>query len=159
MAINKEIPNIIRIGIIYDNQIIRERLVLPNESVTIGRSGNAMFTIDVSFDSFELLESKGEGLYTLKFNDGMDGYVKSGNGVDYDLSQLRLERIASLKKDVYNYDVSENYLGKIVIEKQYTILFQFIKSPPLALKEEFSFEPEFVGDDDIIFLGFLQSYR
>ena len=35
MAINKEIPNIIRIGIIYDNQIIRERLVLPNESVTV----------------------------------------------------------------------------------------------------------------------------
>jgi hypothetical protein len=154
MAINKEIPNIIRIGIIYDNQIIRERLVLPNESVTIGKSGNSMFTIDVSFDSFEILEAKGEGLYTLKFIDGMDGYVKSSDGVDYDLSQLRMERIASFKKDIYVYDVSENYLGKIVIEDKYTILFQFIKSPPLALKEEFSFDPEFVGDDDIIFLGF-----
>jgi hypothetical protein len=154
MAINKEIPNIIRIGIIYDNQIIRERLVLPNESVTIGKSGNSMFTIDVSFDSFEILEAKGEGLYTLKFIDGMDGYVKSSDGVDYDLSQLRMERIASFKKDVYTYDVKENYLGKIVIEDKYTILFQFIKSPPLALKEEFSFDPEFVGDDDIIFLGF-----
>lgn len=153
MAINNEIPNIIRIGIIRDNQIIRERLVLPNESVTIGKSGDAMFTIDVGFDSFELLESKGEGLYTLKFKDGMDGYVRSPS-VDYDLDRMRAERIASFKKDVYTYDVSENYLGKIVIEKQYIILFQFIKSPPLALKEEFSFDPDFVGDDDIIFLGF-----
>ena len=47
----------------------------------------------------------------------------------------------------------DQYLGKVVIDG-YTILFQFIKSPPIALKAEYSFEPEFVGDDDIIFLGF-----
>ena len=155
MSINNEVPNIIRIGIIYDNQIIRERLVLPNESVTIGRSGSAMFTIDVSFDEFELLESKGDGVYTLKFIDKMEGYIRNPNRqIDYELSQMKAERIASFRKDVYTYDVSETYLGKIVVEEKYTILFQFIKSPPLALKEEFSFEPEYVGDDDIIFLGF-----
>lgn len=123
-------PKILRIGVIQAGKIIEERLIRRRENVTIGASPRNTIvvpasTLPRSFTLFEL----GQGRYSLKFSDAMDGRVFVGEQV-LSLEQVRQGGHARMRGNVGELPLNESSRGKVLLG-EVTLLFQFVTPPPV----------------------------
>ena len=152
--------SVLRIGVVKDNQLVDERLIQPGESVSVGSDSLCTFVVegdDISFlgESFTLFESKGEN-YSLIFTDNMKGMIKTGNS-SVQLNELISSQKAGKKGKSYHYQIEQEFKGKIEVGS-YNLLFQFVKVPAVAIKDESAFQPVLLAEDDYVFVGFLVLY-
>jgi hypothetical protein len=120
---------ILRIGIIQGGKIIEERLIKKRDTVTIGQSVNATFSIPLSElpKEYQLFVMKG-GQYSLSFTDAMVGSVTVKDG-SLDLNSIKAQHLSKRTGDSYQYPLMSDSRGKVVIG-DVTILFQFVIPPP-----------------------------
>lgn len=127
----KEAPKVLRIGIVQRGKIIDEREMKRRETVTVGSSENATFTVASPAlpSSFDLFEYDGKRYY-LRFTPDMEGRVQhSGNEV---LSFDKLRGMGRVVKrgDHEAFVMDDSSRGKVIIGGDVTVLFQF--KTPLA---------------------------
>jgi hypothetical protein len=120
----------LRIGIILGGKIIEEKLLRTPQTVTVGQSAKNTFSVPVEGlpRTWPLFTTQGELGYVLNFADGMDGRLSDGSGV-YTFEQLKAGP-AVRKGNGYSMKLSDASRGKITFGEM-TILFQFVKAPPI----------------------------
>ena len=81
---------VLRIGVIQSGKLVEERRLRKRETVSFGKKNGAMFQITADHlpDEMKLFEYTG-GKYYLRFNEEMDGQVKTGSGGYVSLKKLR----------------------------------------------------------------------
>lgn len=122
-------PRILRIGIVLGGNIIEERLVRTQETITIGQSAKNTFSIPIEGlpRTFPIFAYE-NGKYTLNFTGNMDGRISSGGGV-HTLSQLK-QHGAQQRGDAWSSPLDFKSRGKVSVGSM-TLLFQFVTAPPL----------------------------
>lgn len=120
---------VLRIGIIQGGKIIEERTLKKRETVSVGSSEKASFsvnssTLPKSFDVFELVN----GEYVVRFTPDMGGVVQLKEGDVNELAQLQARPEAVKKADATTFPITDDARGKIKIG-DITVLFQF-RAPP-----------------------------
>ena len=126
-----KLPKVLRIGIIQGGKIIEERRLKRRETVSIGQSDKATFTVagvalPKTFDLFECVAGK----YTIRLNDTMTGGVQKGQSAVTDYKTMRSAGKLTKKGDVYIVPLTDESRGKVIMG-DLTVLFQFV-DPPLA---------------------------
>jgi len=125
---NTENQKILRIGIIQGGKIIEERLIRKRDSVSIGQSSGATFSIPLADlpKQYQLFIMKG-GSYFLSFSDKMRGNVavKESN---LDFNSIKAQNMGKRSGEFYHYQLKEDSRGKVVIG-DVTVLFQFVVPP------------------------------
>lgn len=150
---------VLRIGIIKDRNLVQERLIKQGETVTIGESANNTFVFPASVlpQKEYALFVYGKKGYVLNFTQAMKGKISSGGAV-VALDKLRNDPSVERAEDQWRLPLTEQDRGKIGIDDNVTVLFQFVPPPPQqAVKaiQQMDFRPRLLEDDDPIFLGFL----
>ncbi len=122
-------PRILRIGIVLGGNIIEERLVRTQETITIGQSAKNTFSIPIEGlpRTFPIFAYE-NGKYTLNFTGNMDGRISSGGGV-HTLAQLK-QHGAQRRGDSWSAALDFKARGKVSVGSM-TLLFQFVTAPPL----------------------------
>jgi outer membrane biosynthesis protein TonB len=122
-------PRILRIGIVLGGNIIEERLVRKRETITLGQSTSASFSIPIEGlpKSFPIFSFE-NGKYFLHFRDNMDGRI-SADGQVQTLGQLKASGIRKQGTD-WVVPLDEHARGKVSVDSM-TLLFQFVTAPPL----------------------------
>lgn len=150
---------VLRIGVIQDGKIVRERVMKGGESVTVGESPKASVVFPKTHLPAEFVIFKWTGReYVLRFTEGMKGKIDrigAANAV-VALQQLRDDPTVSRSDGVWSYTLTEQDRGKLTID-QVTILFQFVAPPaPANVSTQVAdFRPRLMQEDDPVFLGFL----
>lgn len=148
---------VLRIGIIQGGKIIEERTLKKRETVTVGSSDKAMFSVSSSslpksFDLFELVN----GEYQVRFTPEMGGVVQLKEGDVNELGQLQARPEAIKKADSTAFPITDDARGKIKVG-DITVLFQFRAAPASVGKA--ALPPEvrgtFVSNIDIQFSSIL----
>lgn len=129
---DKDAPKVLRIGIVQRGKIIDEREMKRRETVTVGTSDSATFTVASPAlpPTFDLFEYDGKRYY-LKFTPEMEGRVQhSGNEV------LSFDKLRGMGRVVRRGDhdafvMDDSSRGKVIIGGDVTVLFQF-KAPVAA---------------------------
>ena len=152
--------SVLRIGVVKDRQLIDERLIQPGGSVSIGSDRLCTFILEgeeVSSlgESFTLFESKGDN-YNVIFSDDMKGMIKAGDA-SFQLEELISSQKAGKKGKNYYYQIEQDFKGKLEVGS-YNFLFQFVKVPAVAIKDDTAFQPKLLEEDDYVFIGFLVLY-
>lgn len=143
---------LLRIGIIQDGKIVREKLIQAGESVTVGESPKSTFVFpktSLEAPEFTLFRATSGG-YELRFTRAVRGRVSAGG------------KVVALQKALPEAGEGTLLLGpddrgKITID-DITVLFQFVTPPPVAAArpiETHDFRPRLFEDDDPAFFGFL----
>jgi TonB family protein len=122
-------PRILRIGIVLGGNIIEERLVRTQETITIGQSAKNTFSIPIEGlpRTFPIFAYE-NGKYTLNFTGNMDGRISSGGGV-HTLAQLK-QHGAQRRGESWSAALDFKARGKVSVGSM-TLLFQFVTAPPL----------------------------
>lgn len=143
---------LLRIGIIQDGKIVREKLIKAGESVTVGESPNCTFIFpktSLETPEFTLFRATPEG-YALQFNRAVRGRVSAGGKV------VALQK-ALPETGEGTLALGPDDRGKLTID-DVTVLFQFVTPPPVAATKPVQageFKPRLFEDDDPAFFGFL----
>ena len=152
--------SVLRIGVVKDRELVDERLIQPGQAVSVGSDSLCTFVIegeDVAFlgESFTLFESKGDH-YSLIFTDNMKGMIRTGDS-STQLDELISSQKVGKKGKNYQYQIEQEFKGKIEVGS-YNFLFQFVKVPAVAIKDENALQPKLLAEDDYVFIGFLVLY-
>ncbi len=125
---------VLRIGIIQGGKIIEERTLKKRETVSVGSSEKAMFTVNSpSFPkSIDLFEIVG-GEYLIRFTPDMSGVVQLKEGDVNELAQLQARPEAKKAADATTYPITDDSRGKVKVG-DVTVLFQFRAAPAAAGK-------------------------
>ncbi len=120
---------ILRIGIVLGGNIIEERLVRKQETITIGQSAKNTFSIPIEGlpRTFPIFAYE-NGKYTINFTGNMSGRVSSGGGV-HTLAQLK-QQGAQRQGEAWSAPLDYKARGKVSVGSM-TLLFQFVTAPPL----------------------------
>jgi TonB family protein len=122
---------ILRVGVLQNGRIIEERLLRPNEPVTLGSRLNNTISVTGSAvipASVTLFDVKG-GKYALHFTDAMSGKIAVG-GVDYELGSLKQAGKAKSGGGTWSVELDDKSRGKVSID-DVTVLFQLVAAPPV----------------------------
>lgn len=162
---NNDIPaKILRIGVIKDNQVINERLILPGKPVTIGTSSDNLFQISDKTlpQRFTLFHSKDHAYYM--------------NFVAKMQIRVSLEKTPHPEKKPW---LTSDIIGMPQVQKkgetsilplefgdkgsvnvgEYRFLFQFIDTPPIALRALRSdYNNKNFTEEDKAFFSFLSIF-
>lgn len=132
MATKQPVEKILRLGIIQNGRIIEERLLRNREAVTVGQTLKNTFVIASNAfpPAFTMFDVKG-GKYVLHFTDKMSGRMLLGSSV-HDLESLKRSGKAKKSGSGWTIELSQRARGKVTLG-DVTILFQFVKPPPLAV--------------------------
>ncbi len=159
MAEKSRSNKVLRIGVIQDGKIVRERVMKGGESVTVGESPKASVVFPKTHLPADFVIFKWTGKeYVLRFTEQMKGKIDrigAANAV-VALQNLRDDPSVSRTDGVFSYPLTEQDRGKLTID-QVTILFQFVAAPAaVAVSTQVTdFRPRLMQDDDPVFLGFL----
>lgn len=143
---------LLRIGIIQDGKIVREKLIKAGESVTVGESPKCTFVFpktSLEAPEFTLFRATPDG-YALHYTRAVRGKVSAGGKVVTLQKALPAEGEGSL-------GLTQDDRGKLTID-DVTVLFQFVTPPPVAAVKPIQagdFKPRLFEDDDPAFFGFL----
>jgi len=144
----------LRVGLIQRGKIVEERLLRRPEPVTIGSSPKCTLAVPqgdlpVSFELFGVAR----GGYQLAFDQRMNGHVASPEG-QLDFDQLVAQGVARRKGALHVVALEPNQWGRVTFGEA-TVLFQFVKPPPLVPRAHLprevrgnrfrSMDPLFVG--------------
>lgn len=137
-----QLPKVLRIGIIQGGKIIEERKLKKRETVSVGQSPKAMFSVSSAampqtFDLFELVGNE----YYLRFTDDMEGVVQLDETVVHDLNQLKNSQTQK-RGNAYAFKITDASRGKVKFG-EVTVLFQF--RPQTAAAGKIELPPEAKG--------------
>lgn len=121
---------VLRIGIIHGGKIVEERRLKKRETVSVGSSEKATFSVKANdvpklMDVFELVGND----YFVKFNEKMDGRLQTGRQPVRDFKKLRADAKVQKKGDLFVAPLTDDSRGKVIFG-DVTVLFQFV-DPPL----------------------------
>lgn len=157
-------PKVLRIGVNLDGKLVKDKLVRPNEAVTIGDSPKATFQIPAGYvpkPEFVMFAPKG-GKYTLTFTDKMKGKIGTEKSPPVSLDKLRQESSGDVERtnDGWRVLLTEDDRGMITLAENVKILFQFVSAPPTSPQKAppVDFRPRFVEEDDTALFGFLMLF-
>lgn len=157
MSDQKQQAKVLRIGIIHDEQLVKERQVNAGETVTIGPAETNTFVFEganIDGNSFPIFVWR-DGEYSLQLSSKMKGKVNLG-GKAISVTKLRKE-MDPVSEGIWSVTLTEADRGKIKIAP-FTLLFRFVDPPPVKVSaplESMSFKPRLIEDDDPVFLGIL----
>lgn len=152
-------PKVLRIGVNLDGKLVKDKLIKPNETVTVGDSPKATFQIPAGLvpkSEFPMFTPKG-GKYSLTFVETMKGRIGTEKAA-VSLEKLRQQGAeAERTNDGWRVVLSEDDRGVISLAQNVKILFQFVSAPPTAPQKAppVDFRPRFVEEDDTALFGFL----
>ena len=128
---DKNAPKVLRIGIVQRGKIIDEQEMKKRETVSVGTSEGASFTVasDVLPPKFDLFEFDGKQYY-LRFMAGMEGRIQQTGNQVFGFEDLRKAGKVVRRGDVDAVIMDDSTRGKVIIGKDITVLFQF--KTPLA---------------------------
>jgi len=147
---------VLRIGVVQDGKVARERLMRVQEVVSVGDGPRATFALAGTQigAEHELFSPKGDG-YVLQVPDWVEGKISWKDGIR-GLDELRARGDAVRKGDLWLIALNDNVKGKVTIGNT-TILFQFVQAPPEPVRpiSPADFRRPMMDDDDPLFLGLL----
>ena len=136
---------VLRIGIVHGGQVIREALVPPGETPTLGTSPRCTITLpqlDGIPEQLALFYCR-RGRYTLRLPAGA-ALKLARNGTVQDLA------LGDARLPLEDTDRGRITLGEL------TLLFQLVEPPPMPARLlKSSFRPRLLDEDDPTFLGIL----
>jgi len=154
-----KVPKILRIGIVRDDKLVQSRLIRHGESVTMGGSAKNTFVVPnggLPREEYPLFVAGRSG-YVLNFTDRMKGRISSGGAV-VRLDKLRNDPSVERQQDSWRLPLTELDRGKIELDGDISVLFQFVPPPPESTvkpMKSMDFRPRLLEEDDPVFLGFL----
>lgn len=147
---------VLRIGVVQDGKVARERLMRIQEVVSVGDGPRATFPLAGTQigPEHELFSPKGDH-YVLQVPEWVEGKISWKDGIR-GLDELRARGDAVKKGDLWLITLNENVKGKVTIGTT-TILFQFVQAPPEPVRpiSPADFRRPMMDDDDPLFLGLL----
>ncbi|MCA9552415.1 MAG: AgmX/PglI C-terminal domain-containing protein [Myxococcales bacterium] len=128
---DKNAPKVLRIGIVQRGKIIDEQEMKRRETVSVGTSDGATFTVvsDALPAKHDLFEYDGKN-YFLRFLPGMEGRIQQTGSQVFGFEDLRKAGKVVRRGDIDAVVMDDNTRGKVIIGKDITVLFQF--KTPLA---------------------------
>lgn len=153
-ASKKDLPKVLRIGLVVEGKIAQERLIRHGDSVTVGEGAKNTFSIaGTKLPARHELFVFGNGAYVLQVPEGIEGKIQWRDGIK-SLEELRPQM--SKRGSNWALALSENVRGKLTLGTV-TVLFQFVPPPPEPLRAASAadFRPRFFDEDDPLFLGLL----
>jgi hypothetical protein len=147
-------PRVLRIGIVRDGRIVEERLIRPQQPVSVGESTRNDFIFPPTHlpGRFQLFKPTRGGGYSLRLSGDMDGKVSFNDAV-VPLAELR-DSEARRVGGHWELPLPARARGKVVIDG-ITVLFQFVPAPPAPARAAASFRPRLWDEDDPVYFGFL----
>jgi len=123
-------PKVLRIGIIQSGKLVEERRMRKRETISFGTDLGSTFAItaDNVPKKMELFEHTG-GKYYLKFNEKMDGQLKSGSGDYKSFKKLRTGANVQKRGDYYALEISDDTQGKVLFGNDVRLMFNFVAPP------------------------------
>lgn len=127
-------PKVLRIGIVQRGKIIDERELKKRETVSVGSSEKASFTVNSEAlpKSFDLFEYDGTH-YWLRFAQGMDGRIQLTGAQVSELESLRKDGKIVRRGDAEAVKLSDQSRGKVMVG-DVQVLFQFKTAAAAPLK-------------------------
>lgn len=139
---------VLRVGLLHDGQIVAERLLGPDERLSVGRSRRCTLVVDdPGFARRLVLVEPAAGGSILLLGEGMTGRVALPSGVHELVGQREVVRVR----------LDRRSRGRVQIGA-WTLLFQWVVAPPVPLRTTPSFRPSLIGEGDSVFAGSLGSY-
>lgn len=152
----RSLQKVLRIGVVQEGKVARERLMRIQELVTIGDGPRATFTVlgTQIGPHHELFLPKGDH-YVLAVPEWVEGKLSWKDGIR-GLDELRGRGDAVKKGDVWHLPLTDNVKGKVTVGST-TILFQFVQAPPEPVRpiSPADFKRPMLDDEDPLFLGLL----
>ncbi len=147
---------VLRIGVVQEGKVARERLMRTQELVTVGEGPRATFPVTgTQIGAYhELFVPKGDH-YVLAVPEWAEGKLSWKDGIR-GLDELRSRGEAQKKGDLWLVTLNENVKGKVTLGTT-TILFQFVQAPPEPVRpiSPADFRRPMLDDEDPLFLGLL----
>ena len=147
---------VLRIGVVQEGKVARERLMRTQELVTVGDGPRATFPVlgTQIGANHELFVPRGDH-YVLSVPEWVEGKLSWKDGIR-GLDELRARGEAQKKGELWHLILSENVKGKVTIGTT-TILFQFVQAPPEPVRpiSPADFRRPMLDDEDPLFLGLL----
>jgi hypothetical protein len=150
----KDLPKVLRIGLVVEGKIAQERLVRHGDNVTVGEGAKNTFSIaGTKLPPRHELFVFGNGAYVLQVPEGIEGKIQWRDGIK-SLEELRPQM--SKRGSNWALGLTENVRGKLTLGSV-TVLFQFVPPPPEPLRAASAadFRPRLFDEDDPLFLGLL----
>jgi len=141
---------VLRIGISKDHAILKEHLLLPEKTFSIGMDGGMQLRVD-GLTNHTLFQTR-EGSYFLNFTPAMSGKLMEEKSKVSSLDELRTNKDVRCKGDVYSVRLPTTCKGKVSIGG-YTFIFQFVPAPPIAQRGKYQDNDKLLEDDDLLFLS------
>ena len=136
-------PKVLRVALVRDGRVLTERLLDPEQSLTIGSDAtNAIGVADSAFGRCTTLMTSNADGYDLHGRPDLRGKVTVGGNPRSPTGDSVLS-------------LNQNDRGKLVLG-DVTVLFQFVSPPPAAgrfLNQPLDFRPQLMDDDDPVFVG------
>ena len=158
-TVTPTLPKVLRIGLVMDSKITRERLVREGEGVTIGK-GNATFQVEGTNLSSPLeifSYHKGDKCYLLTVPEWVDGRMHWKGGIKT-LAEIRADGGATKKGDLWTYVLNDVVRGKLNVGAA-TLLFQLVPAPPEPVRMvPESLRPSLLNRDEPLFTSLLGAF-
>ncbi|GDX78624.1 hypothetical protein LBMAG42_04350 [Deltaproteobacteria bacterium] len=155
-AAQKQLPKVLRIGVVQEGKIAQERLIRAGEAVTVGDGQRATFAFqNLGLGPAHQLFVPSAGGYALVVPESVEGKISWKDGIR-DLSDLRTRGEMQKRGQFWALQLNESVRGKIALGNT-TLLFQFVNAPPEPVRAvtPSDFKPRVFNDDDPLFLGLL----
>ena len=158
-TVTPTLPKVLRIGLVMDSKITRERLVREGEGVTIGK-GNATFQVEGTNLSSPLeifSYHKGDKCYVLTVPEWVDGRMHWKGGIKT-LTEIRADGGATKKGDLWTYVLNDVVRGKLNVGAA-TLLFQLVPAPPEPVRMvPESLRPSLLNREEPLFTSLLGAF-
>ncbi len=155
-APSKNLPKVLRIGVVQEGKIVQERLIRAGDPVTFGEgSRNTFVYAGTALGAAHTLFVPNGNSYNLAVPESIEGKISWKDGIR-DISDLRAKGEMQKRGDIWHLPLSENVRGKVAVGAV-TVLFQFVPAPPEPVRavSAADFRPKIFNDDDPLFLGLL----
>ena len=156
----RELPKVLRIGIVQEGKIAQERIIKSAESVTMGDGPRNTF----SFAGTGLGLAHGlfvfqAGSYALVVPTSVTGKISWRDGIR-DLEDLRNKGEMQKRGEFWALPLSNTVRGKVSLGGT-TVLFQFVPAPPEPVRPVTAadFRVKVFNEDDPLFLGLLAVFN
>ena len=152
----KQLPKVLRIGVVQEGKIAQERLIRFGEVVTVGDGLKATFAVQgLGLGPAHQLFVPSAGSYALVVPESIEGKISWKDGIR-DLSDLRTRGEMQKRGAFWALQLTESVRGKIALGNT-TLLFQFVNAPPEPVRAVSSadFKARLFDDEDPLFIGLL----
>lgn len=155
-AVARDLPKVLRIGIVQEGKIAQERIIKSAESVTMGDGPRNTF----AFPGTGLGATHGlfvfqGGSYALVVPTSVTGKISWRDGIR-DLEDLRNKGEMQKRGEFWALPLTTSVRGKVSLGGT-TVLFQFVPAPPEPVRPVTAadFRVKVFNEDDPLFLGLL----